>query len=72
MAVGMPIRTERAGRITPSRAALLSAEIATDAATEIEPGWDGQEVVFCRNLLEEMQQMFSARYPGIGAKVTQQ
>jgi hypothetical protein len=68
----MPIRCELEGRISPSRAALMSAEIATDAAKDVSEDWEGPEALFCLQFRETMQLMFGARYHGVGARVTQQ
>jgi hypothetical protein len=70
--VGMPLRSEKEGRISPSRAALLSAEVATEVAASmrLSRDWQGQGAVFCIELRTSMQQMFRDRHPGIGATVT--
>lgn len=72
LAVGMPLRSRKEGHISPSRAALLSAEIATDVANALLPSqdWEGETAVFCIKLEQEMQQLFRGRYPGVGARVT--
>jgi hypothetical protein len=69
-AVGMPSRCAREGRITPSYAAFLSAEIATEASKALLAGWEGPEGLFCFRFTEKMQQLFKDQHPGIGAKVT--
>jgi hypothetical protein len=68
--VGMPIRSQLEGRISPSRAAFMSAEIATDAANVLKPEWDGPDALFCDKLLKTMQALFYTRYRGVGARVT--
>jgi hypothetical protein len=71
--VGMPIRSSQIGRITPSRAALWTAEIVNAALPEQRASrddWTGQGAVFCKELQERMERMFHAAYPGCGARVT--
>ena len=70
--VGMPIRSELAGPISQSRAALLSAAVATDAAENLDKDWDGPDPLFCRKLVDEMEQLFRCRYREVGARVTAQ
>lgn len=72
LVVGMPLRTEREGHIPPDRAARVSAQIATAVAGSLSQDWEGPDALFCIKLRAGMQQMFALRYPGIGAKVSQQ
>jgi hypothetical protein len=70
--IGMPLRTELEGRISQSRAAMLSAEIANDAADSLEGrDWKGQGALFCIELKDGMQKLFVSRYLEIGARVNQ-
>lgn len=72
LVVGMPIRSEREGRISPSRAAFITAEIETEVADAMAArrDWRGQGAVFCIELVNGMRQMFRSRYPGVGATVS--
>ena len=70
--VGMPIRSSQIGRITPSRAAMWTAEIVNAALPEQRASrddWTGLGAVFCKELEKRMEAMFKAQYPGCGAKV---
>jgi hypothetical protein len=70
IAVGMPIRAELHGRISPQYAAQLTAE-ATHSVMHSRESWLGQSAAYCNALREGMEQMF--RGPGyrlIGARVT--
>lgn len=69
--VGMPLRTKQLGRISPSRAALYSAEIATEVAARLldEQSWKGQTTLFCQELKAGMSATFHDRYPALGARV---
>jgi hypothetical protein len=70
--VGMPIRSELEGRISPSRAALLSAEVATDAAQALSADYEDPDPLFCAKFRTKMRALFYDRYRGFGARVTQQ
>jgi hypothetical protein len=70
--VGMPIRSSQIGRITPSYAALMTAEIVNAALPEQRASradWTGLGAVFCRQLERRMEAMFKGQYPGCGAKM---
>lgn len=72
IAVGMPIRAELHGRISPEHAAMLTSGIATDVAHSVmhsRESWRGQGAVYCIELYKQMQQMFRGRYPTLGATV---
>src|SRR5277367_6142816 len=69
--VGMPIRSSQIGRISPSRAALWTAEIVNAALPEQRASrddWRGLGPVFCKELNVRMTMMFQAAHPGCGAK----
>jgi hypothetical protein len=69
----MPIRNQAEGRITPSRAALYSAEVANavvDPLLESRASWNNQGVVFCAQLRDEMEAMFKKLHPKLGATVS--
>jgi hypothetical protein len=71
LGVGMPIRTEVNGRVSPEHAATITAAVATDASRVVrqrEPEWVGE--MFCRAFRGEMTAMFLDRYRTIGARVT--
>jgi hypothetical protein len=67
LTVGMPLRTMLLGRISPSRAAILSAQVATatgrSLSYKLPPG------TFCNELEDGMRALFAAQ-PGLGARVT--
>ncbi len=71
--IEMPIRSQRAGgRISPSRAALYSAEVANavvDPLLASRPAWRNQGASFCIQLRAKMETTFRQRYPEVGAKV---
>lgn len=68
LTIGMPLRTKLAGRIPPSRAAVLSVEVAEDVARSMN--YELPVGIFCRQLKDGMNVMFRARHPEIGARVT--
>lgn len=67
--VGMPLRNEAFGRIPPSRAATITVPVAEDAARSMDfhlpPG------IFCKRFVAKVLELFEARHPRLGAKVTQ-
>ena len=70
--IGMPLRCVALGRVTPSRAALYSAEVATavvDPLLESRPAWKNQGAAFCVQLRDRLQEEFDDNYPEVGAKV---
>jgi hypothetical protein len=71
--VTMPVQTESVGRITPKRAAAVSAEVANLAVTavmESREDWQGQSGVFCNELKDTMNKIFRDEHRGYGARVT--
>jgi hypothetical protein len=71
--IGMPIRSVKDGRVTPSRAALYSTEIANavvDPLLDSRATWRNQGAVFCDELQDALQAMFKRRYPRVGARVS--
>jgi hypothetical protein len=70
--IGMPLRTVKQGRISPDRAALITAQIANEVAFPLldsRESWEGQGAVFCIELKAGMQAMFRKRHREIGARV---
>jgi hypothetical protein len=70
--IEMPVRCKAWGTVTPSRAALYSAEVATavaDPLLESRSAWRNQGEEFCRLLRETMEATFQATYPDLGARV---
>jgi hypothetical protein len=70
--IQMPIRCALEGRITPSRAALYSAEIANavvDPLLAARKTWKNQGAAFCVELKDAMNAEFFKRYPKVGARV---
>lgn len=68
--VGMPLRTERDGKISPADAALITADVATAAAPlvmQLQAEW--MPVTFCQKYGEEMRRLFRERYKTVGARV---
>ncbi|WP_437645059.1 hypothetical protein [Sorangium sp. So ce362] len=65
--IGMPLRTQRMGRIRPTRAAMLSVEIAEGVARRMDynlpPG------IFCERLILAARAAFKSKYKWLGAKV---
>jgi hypothetical protein len=65
--VGMPIRSSQIGRITPSRAAMWTAEILNAALPEqlaSQDDWTGLGAVFCKERQERMETMFQGSTRG--------
>jgi hypothetical protein len=69
--IGMPLRTKRTGRISPSFASLASAEIANEVVPALleQDDWRGKPAVFCKELRDAMDAMFDRQHEGLGAKV---
>ena len=70
--VGMPIRTERQGRIPAERAAQITAEIATVVARDVmhsRESWNGLSALYCDRLRTGMERMFKAPPYRIDARV---
>jgi hypothetical protein len=67
----MPLRTKLLGSISPSWAALKSAEIANEASDALLPTreWQGLGRAFCNELKNKMNEMFKGRHEGLGATV---
>jgi hypothetical protein len=63
LTVGVPIRAEVAGHISPEYAAQITAAVASDASSEVmhsRPAWVG--AAYCLEFYEKMRQMFRVRY----------
>ena len=68
---GMPARTDKMGTITLSRAKLISAEVANEAAQAVflQQDWEGYGALFCRAFKDEMLTIFRNRYSTYGVRV---
>lgn len=66
--VEMPLRAEKIGKISPKRAAKMSAEVANS----VDAGMDHTlpQGIFCDKFIAEMRPTFKAKYPDLGARVT--
>jgi hypothetical protein len=70
--IGMPLRSEKEGPISASRAARTTADITNDVALPLLSSrkWVGQGAVFCQALKGGMTAVFESRpYEGFGARV---
>lgn len=66
--VGMPLRTEHAGRISPEYAAQITADVATEATPRVmqrQSQW--MPVAFCIQFGVEMRKLFGEHYSTVGA-----
>lgn len=70
LTIGMPLRTELAGRISASRAARVSARVAADVARSMDADYDLPPGVFCKNFASEVLVLFKSRHPTFGVTVT--
>ncbi|WP_437759390.1 hypothetical protein [Sorangium sp. So ce1389] len=68
LTIEMPIRTEKYGRIDPSRAASLSEEIAEEVGNVMD--YDLPPGIFCKRFAGAADAAFKSKYKGLGAKVT--
>lgn len=69
--VGMPLRTAVNGAILAEYAATVSAEIANAAGHQLMHGsTELPQGILCAKLPGTMTELFKARYPSIGARVT--
>ncbi len=69
--IQVPLRTKRMGRVSASRAALITAEVANEAIDPLlqsRASWRGQGAVFCIELKGAMLNKFG-KYEGLGARV---
>jgi hypothetical protein len=66
--IGMPLRAEVMGKISPSLAASYSADVANAAAGKLWPT-DLPQGIFCANLKTEIATQFKEKYKALGAKV---
>jgi hypothetical protein len=72
--IQMPIRSEKLGRISASRASLWTAQAATDAVrlqldSKDAEDWIGMGELFCTELYPRLQRMLNTRHKGLGARV---
>lgn len=68
--VGMPIRAAAYGTISPSSAATMAADIASQAGStlmHVKP--ELPKGIFCTKLAPTMQALFPVKYPKLGATV---
>jgi hypothetical protein len=64
------MRTTLAGPISPGYAAIISAEVATEATRNIKKSWPkAPQGIFCSKVKPEMQRLFNRDYKTIGAKM---
>ena len=68
IAIKVPLRTERMGKIPPSLAADMSAGI-TNMVT-IGMDFDLPQGIFCDRFVTEVEATFKATYPKLGSRVT--
>lgn len=72
LVVQMPIRTQLYGTISASKAATMTAEIASDVSMtlmKVQPALPSG--IFCSKLKLDMRAQFKIKYPMLGATVTQ-
>lgn len=72
MKVGMPMRTEKRGRISRRLASQMTAEAATDVTDVLmhsRSSWVGQSYVYCKELRESMKKLLNSPIP-LGATVS--
>ena len=67
--VGMPLRTEKWGDITPDYAAFAASSTATDSATSVQQKGGASPSEFCKLWRDEMQALLNG-IEGLGAKVS--
>lgn len=65
--VGMPLRAEHMGVITPAFAAKISAEVANKSKDFVD--WQLPSGIFCQKFVEEVRGLVRFRYPKLGARV---
>jgi hypothetical protein len=60
------------GPISKSRAALISATVANEVVFPLldQGKWENLGVLFCRELIENMNKSFGKEYSGYGVRVT--
>ena len=71
--VGMPVRTEKEGKISPSRAAEIAADVLTIASgvtMKSKPVWI--KGAFCAQLEVDMRRVFKAAYLNVGGSARAQ
>jgi hypothetical protein len=72
--VGMPRRSKLEGRISASRAAYVTAEVANAVVPAVGASrdtWENQGMAFCAEIRDGMRAMFKAKYGGYGVTVSQ-
>jgi hypothetical protein len=69
--VGLPIRAERYGTISPAHASEMTAEMATEASEVIHERPEWVTAAFCHAFTDRMKKLFDARYPKMGVRVHQ-
>jgi hypothetical protein len=67
--LGMPLRTKKFGKISPARAAQISADVATSAShTVMHSRGAWLRITFCLAFQDEMNRLFGQDYEGLGAR----
>jgi hypothetical protein len=72
--VSMPVQTRPVGSISPTRAAIVTADVANKAVPAVSHSradWAGQSALFCNELKDKMNDIFRDEYEGYGARVIQ-
>ncbi|MEZ4308352.1 MAG: hypothetical protein R3F14_09950 [Polyangiaceae bacterium] len=68
--VGMPLRTEKLGKISAEWAAETSSEVATSASSNVMHSKSSWTVAaFCKAFKDEMNRLFKIGHEGLGARV---
>ena len=73
--VGIPVRSRKEGRISASRAAYVTVEVANAVVPALgasRDSWENQGAAFCVALYDGMRDMFKVKYGGYGATVSRQ
>jgi len=70
--IEMPLRTSAWGKVSPSYAAIYTANVANAVAEKLKKDglFDLPVGIFCDRVDTEMKEQFKERYKGMGAKVT--
>lgn len=68
--IGMPLRTEKLGKISAEWAAETAAKVATSASSTAMHSKDSwTPAAFCKAFKDEMLRLFKKDYEGLGARV---
>jgi hypothetical protein len=64
------LRTKLDGPISPGYAAIISANVATEATRNVKKSWANAPLgIFCSKVKPEMQRLFNRDYQTIGAQM---